>query len=175
MPEHVAPQQIGSYEELYPHVRISGIQYYDIHARATPEQQEPGVSAEGAPVEPELDLKLSKTTNGMGMRIRFETDTPVGYVLVDGAMLFDFDEPLEVTEPAALEFVNRTGFMAYVPYLRQMLEDVTGRCFAHPLRLPIIALGDFRFGDSTEGEDAVPENDKAVDSTGLDKDSWFPG
>ncbi|MCC5781429.1 hypothetical protein CRM73_00400 [Kocuria sp. CCUG 69068] len=175
MPESAAPHQISSYEELYPHVRISGIQYYDIHARATPEQQEPGVSAEGAPVEPELDLKLSKTTDGMGMRIRFETDTPVGYVLVDGAMLFDFDEPLEVTEAAALEFVNRTGFMAYVPYLRQMLEDVTGRCFAHPLRLPIIALGDFRFGDSTEGEGAVPENDKAVDSTSPDKDNWFPG
>ena len=170
MPESPEPQQIDSYEDLYPHVHISGIQYYDIHARATPEQQEPGVSAEGAPVEPELDLKLSKTTNGMGMRIRFETDTPVGYVLVDGAMLFDYDQPLEVSEAAALEFVNRTGFMAYVPYLRQMLEDVTGRCFAHPLRLPIIALGDFRFGDSAEAQDPASNKDEVAADDGQTKD-----
>lgn len=106
-------------------------------------------------VEPILSLQMGRNENGHNfrIRIRIEIDAQPGKVLVDGAVEYVVDgiDLSQVPDPVLLEFSNRVGVFALIPYLRQATADITQRVFGTPLVMPIYRQGDIDFGPDDDG------------------------
>lgn len=149
--------------DLVEDVEILAITFLEIAARRIEQGDEDTESDlddaddEGDQIQPSHLLQTGHRKDDHGFRIRVRTEIPLkrGNVVSDIAVEYELSSLLasELSEELMLEFVNRVGVMALIPYLRQSVADVTQRVFGSPLTMPMIRAGDLQFGPDNQDAD----------------------
>lgn len=138
-------------------VAIESVSFLELNAKRADEfTSAPLTADEEFDVEPEMSLQIGRGESGkmFRVRVRVEIDTKPGTVLVDGAVEYSVRdiELAEVSAEVMLEFANKVGVFALLPYLRQAIADMTQRVFGTPLTMPVYRQGDVDFGLHSEEE-----------------------
>ncbi len=120
-------------------------------------------SIEEYEVSPELSLQLARDpeNNKIRVRLRVEIDAEPGTVVADSGAEYsvaDIDVPT-LSEAVFLEFANKVGAFALIPYLRQGVADMTSRVWGSPLLMPMYSQGDINFQRDLGQDDEVEETE----------------
>lgn len=107
---------------------------------------------DGVDISPEFELSTGKDEENQRFRIRVKTtiDATPGHIFVDVVAEYDLhDLQVEtISREVMLDFANRVGLMALIPYIRQGIADLTQRVFNVPLTMPVYKAGDMHFTDN---------------------------
>lgn len=144
-----------SLKRLVASASLIDITYFELTAR----RSEDFSSAEGeddgaADVEPNygLGVETSKDESRFRLRLRVDIEGAFGTVSAEAAAEYERgDFPVEeVTQELLVEYANNVGVMALLPYLRQVIADLTQRVFESPLLMPVLQRGavSFSLGES---------------------------
>lgn len=130
-------------------LRIDAIQYLNLHAEVAEGEHAP---AEMSDPEPLWGLKLRHVGAEIGIRLSVLLDLGVGRINVDALVNYVADQPVAMTEETRLEFANKVGVMALLPYIRQATADLSQRVFGEVIMMPVIRAGELSFGPDADDE-----------------------
>ncbi|WP_454151645.1 hypothetical protein [Microbacterium lacticum] len=123
-------------------IELIGIQFFELCAKVDEDSESTELPES---IEPTFSLRLRHEGNEFGIRLASRVYVGLGEVTVDVSANYATPEPVTMDEAVRLEFANRVGIMALIPYLRQAVADLTQRVFGQPILVPITRAGDLEF------------------------------
>lgn len=139
---------------LVPAVELTDLSYYDLRATRRMRDAESDAHAEGRDLEDEVEpsyalaIDTDQERNRFRLRLRVELTTPVGDVVAEAGAEYAVDEAFpigDLTHGLLVEYANHVGVMALLPYLRQVIADLTQRVFGGALLMPVLPRGAVTF------------------------------
>jgi hypothetical protein len=121
---------IGSAKDLLDLAELSDIVYYAVSATRRDEAGPEGTSHEFA-------IFVLHDGARIEVRCRAVVDTSDAQYVVDASSRFELKHPVEITDDAKQEFVEKVGLMAVYPYIR---ETVAASAAKLRLAQPLVGL-----------------------------------
>lgn len=144
-----ASQPINSAKDLLDiGIELQGVQFFRIEASVKEDDYEP--TPLPAELEPVYGLKTRHVDREIAARLSVRLDQPSWQIIVDAAVVYTTEEPIEFSESVLLDFANRIGVMALVPFLRQAIADVSQRVLGEVILMPMMKPGELSFGPDDE-------------------------
>ncbi|MHA7146748.1 hypothetical protein ACX80U_18735 [Arthrobacter sp. TmT3-37] len=139
----VTPVPIESIEQMVNEVALSSIDYFELSARSKAGFGDDIGADENQP--PEIKLTIQGIAGKFRVRLHVFVAAALGEVVVDLAVTYDLDEKYEVPQDIGVDFANRVGVMALLPYVREAIHSQTSKVFGEGLLMPILRAGDLEF------------------------------
>ncbi|WP_146341313.1 hypothetical protein [Nesterenkonia sp. NBAIMH1] len=144
-------------KELLPQLTLMDVEFLELRAvRAGEEHEEQLEDIDEDAVKPSFELKFSqnKKRDKLRIRLRMETQSTEGVVEAEVAAIYEMSESSKLGPDVMLEFANRVGVMALLPYLREALHSMSLKVFGERLLMPMIPAGELRFDGPAEMEES---------------------
>ena len=142
---------IESIEDLVAAVELSDIEFYELSARSCAGfGDEVGSDTD---TEPSFELKVLHKEKKYKIRLRVCISTTYGDVVSDAGIVYELANDARIPHGIGLDFANRVGIMALLPYIRESIHSLTSKAFGQGLLMPVMRAGDLQF------EADVPEGD----------------
>lgn len=123
-------------------IEIEGVQFFRLQA----EVNEDALLTDGPDeIAPAYGLKLRHEGLELGTRISVTLDQLAWKIVVDAAVNYKTAVPVQLDREALLDFANRIGVMALLPYLRQAIADLSQRVLGEVVLMPVIPPGGLVF------------------------------
>lgn len=145
--------------EMVDRLDLQSINFYEVGARLSESRRaDLGEADDRIETETSWGVRVRHEGNEFGVRIRTETNAPLGEVVVDVAAEYVSDEPLLLSREATNEYVNNVALMQLFPYIREATMAMSDRVFGRGILLPPLVRGQLTFtlGD---GPDSSPGSD----------------
>jgi hypothetical protein len=142
---------IESIEDLVAAVELTDIEFYELSARSRAGFGD-DVGSE-ADTDPTFELKVLHKEKKYKVRLRVSISTTYGDVVADAGIVYELANDARIPHGIGLDFANRVGIMALLPYVRESIHSLTSKAFGQGLLMPVMRAGDLQF----EAED--PEGD----------------
>ena len=123
---------------------MSDVQFYEITATRTETDGE----VNDLEFHPNFILQIGHPPDGIGIRLAIEIALSNGMIKADAGVIYRTTKAgdlISVPEEIGLEFVNRVGSLALLPYLREAIADTSLRVLGKPITLPMLRAGQLMF------------------------------
>ncbi|MGU3586395.1 hypothetical protein ACLBYD_24900 [Rhodococcus sp. C26F] len=143
MSDDRAPRAITDARELLELTELTDIVFYEIGARRNPDVEDTPVS---------IDIALRREELLLEIRCRATVLGGGGEYLVDASAVFTLQEPVQASETAVAEFVERVGVMSVYPYLREAITQSAAKLGLDRPVLRLLRPGDVHVTSSRKGD-----------------------
>lgn len=144
---------IHSIEELVEAVELTDIEFYELSARSCAGFGDEVGSA--MDTEPTFELKVLHKDKKYKIRLRVSISTTSGDVVSDAGIVYELPNDARIPHDVGLDFANRVGIMALIPYIRESIHSLTAKAFGQGLLMPVMRAGDLQF-EADAAEDDTP-------------------
>ena len=151
----IEPRQIRDIQDLVDSVAMSDVQFYEL----TSTRNESGKDVDDAEIHPSFVLQIGHPSDGIGVRLAIEITIGRGTIRADAGVIYHTTEKedlISVSEEIGLEFVNRVGVLALMPYLREAIANISLRVLGTPITLPMLRAGQLTFHATEIQEPEAP-------------------
>lgn len=153
MTEEPERRSVGSASELLKLVVLEDIDFYEVSGRRRAVRDD---EVSGAPV---IQIQQRLTDEVFEIRCIVDVEAPDATYRVDAAARFVLEEPLDVPEAVAKDFVERAGVMAVYPFVREAVLETSARLGAGRLVMAMMKAGRVNVDAAGAPEDASTEQD----------------
>lgn len=150
----VQPIRVGSAAELLDHTELSEIRTYALSA----DRHE---SQDAEPANVTVSVRTDREWLETRCRLTLATDDAT--LVVDRSAIFSHREPIEASDPAIREFVEKVGVMSVYPYLREGVFTLASHLGVSPPVMALIRAGQVRL-------DLSPNDPAKVVETGTSEE-----
>lgn len=126
---------ISSAEELLPHGDLVDVRFLKFSAEAL---DEPRPNFEDGDIEQTMQVVVGGSETAIEVRVDLTLLTATATYEVLAATQFHYAEGLEVSAEVAGEFAEKVGVMAVYPYLREAIQDFSGRLRNGPITIALM-------------------------------------
>lgn len=138
---------IKDIQDLIDSVEMSDIQFYEVSARKNEAVDE----SDDKEIDPTFLLQIGHPVDGIGIRLAIEVSVSRGTIRVDVGVIYATkkkDDHISVPEDIGLDFANRVGVLALIPFIRECVSNTSLRVFGKPVNLPLFRAGQLMFQSS---------------------------
>lgn len=138
---------IKDIQDLVESVEMSDVQFYELSAKKNESSDE----IDEKEIDPTFLLQIGHPSDGIGVRLAVEVSVSRGIVRADVGVIYATktkDDHISVPEEIGLEFANRVGVLALIPYLRESVTNMSLRVLGKPINLPLFRAGQLTFQPS---------------------------
>lgn len=145
---------IDSIDELVESVELRDVEFYELSARSKAGFGDDVGADED--LEPVFELRVQHRDQAYRIRLRVSIALTLGDVVADIGAVYELNEEARIPTAIGLEFANRVGVMALLPYVRESVHTLTTKVFGQALLMPVMRAGQLQFeADTSESIDAV--------------------
>lgn len=112
------PKAVKSAVELLSYVELTDITHYEVLGKRRATEPEDGFE----PGARDPEVMVRKEDGTLETRVRLTFEAVDARLVADVSAIYTLSEPLEISEEAISEFLERVGVMAVFPYLRAALH-----------------------------------------------------
>lgn len=129
-------------KDLLTLTELDGIRYYETSARRREDNRDTQV---------DIEIRLRRAEREIEVRCVARVVGEGADYCADASALFTLSEPVEITESALAEFVERVGVMTVYPYLRESIHRSAATLGVARPTMKLLRPGDIRLSVSEEG------------------------
>jgi hypothetical protein len=146
---------IESIEDLVDAVELTDVEFYELSARSCAGfGDEVGSETD---TEPTFELKVLHKEKKYKIRLRVSISTTFGDVVADAGIVYDLKGDARIPHAIGLDFANRVGIMALLPYIRESIHSLTSKTFGQGLLMPVMRAGDLQFEADVQESNTLSE------------------
>lgn len=123
---------VDSVKQLLKMAELEDVVYYGISAERR------GESSDVDKVSDSYELFVRHDGVRLEVRCRATVDTDEAQYVVDAASRFLLAEPVEITERAQQEFVQKIGLLAVWPYIRETISANAAKLRLSPMQVKLL-------------------------------------
>ena len=146
-PTSVELRVIKNVQDLVESVEMADVQFYELTARRNEIFEE----SDDKEIDPTFLLQIGHPSDGIGVRLAVEVSISRGTVRSDVGVIYTTktkEDHISVPEEIGLEFANRVGVLALIPYLRESVASASLRVLGKSINLPLFRAGQLTFQSS---------------------------
>jgi hypothetical protein len=140
--------EITSLEELIDNLELVDVKFYEINAT----RRDQGIDNLEDELTPVHALRIGFGDRGLEIRLRVEVPAKFGDIRADAATIYQTrseDIHLVIPPEVALDFANRVGIMAVLPFLREAVMSISQKVLDDAVLMPIIRAGELVFTEQS--------------------------
>jgi len=127
---------VDSVQQLLDMAELEDVVYYGISAARR------GESSDLDQVSDSYELFVRNDGVRLEVRCRATVDTDEAQYVVDAASRFSLAEPVEITERAQQDFVQKIGLLAVWPYIRETISANAAKLRLAPMQVKLLRAED---------------------------------
>ena len=138
---------LNQVRQLVQDCELTDIEYYEVSARSVIANDPPEPHIEDdKKYHFDVALQTGQFQENKSFAIRLHAQTHVlsGVATVDVGAIYELNHAREIPERLMVEFANRVGVMALIPYIRERTQELTAY-LKQPVVLHIMRAGDLHF------------------------------
>ena len=138
-----ASESIADAKQLLALTELDGILYHEVGATRRAESRETEVN---------IDISLRRDERKIEVRCAAEVVGEDADFRTDASAVFSLDGPVEITDAALAEFVERVGVMTVYPYLRESIHQLAAKLEVRRPVMKLLRPGDIKVSVRGDGE-----------------------
>ena len=127
------PSVITEAKDLFALTELDGIRFYEVSGVRRDDARDPGV---------EIEVRLRRDEREIEIRCAAHVTAEDADYRSDASAVFTLNGPVEISDAALSEFVERVGVMTVYPYLRESIDQSAAKLGAARPTMKLLRPGD---------------------------------